>query len=236
MEQHNIVNKENNDLYTDVFTEEDTFTTSDVFIEQDYFTKTDDFLQQNAITDLYTTTQPALFNRQKLPSAIAVTILVGVLLIATVANGLVLFLTKRERESQEAYVYIRAVYAVVDILLVWSTVPFILVRAYYDTSDTLICYVGDFGVGMFLITVHLTILVAIERYCYFCHPMKYPRFFNAKSIAIMCTVIIIFNQVSHFDSQPLHGVKLTPINILYTVKLKSYSILVLNFCNIEFNI
>ena len=186
------------DTFTDDSTEPDVITTIYVFIEKDIFTEQDD-LMNTANPVLYTTVS-TLNDGQQLPSIPAVVILLIVLCGATLANGLVLYLTKQEKVSQEAYIYIRAVYAVVDIMLVWSTVPFILYKAYYDvgSSTVLLCYAGDFGVGMFLITVHLTILMALERYYYFCHPMKYPRFFNKKSIALICALIIIFNQVMFF--------------------------------------
>ena len=126
----------------------------------------------------------------------------GIVLLGggTLANGLVLFLTIKEKKFHETFMYIRAAYSVFDILMVWTTVPFVMINVLYDIeSQTILCYVGDMGIGLFLTTVHLTMLIALERYFYFCHPMKYQRFFNLKTICLACTALIIFTQVSCFE-------------------------------------
>ena len=58
---------------------------------------------------------------------------------------------------------------------------------------------------MFLSTVHLTTLIALERYCYFCHPMKYQQLFSLKSISITCVSIVLATQIYVFGSEITSG-------------------------------
>ena len=54
------------------------------------------------------------------------------LIVGTSANSLVLYLTARHQKFHEAYMYIRAAYAVVDIILVWGTVPIVTITLFFD--------------------------------------------------------------------------------------------------------
>ena len=119
-----------------------------------------------------------------------------ILIFGTVANSLVLYLTARHQKFHEAYMYIRAAYAVIDIFFAWGTVPIVLTYLFFEglIPIWISCYISGIGVGMFLCTVHLTSLIALERYVYFCHPLKYHRFFNFKTIVVTCTTIVILTQ------------------------------------------
>ena len=130
-----------------------------------------------------------------------------ILIVGTVANCLVLFLTARHQKFHEAYMYIRAAYAVVDICFAWGTVPIVLANLFLgDLFPTWIsCYMSDIGVGMFLCTVYLTALIALERYVYFCHPLKYHRFFNFKTIALTCTTIVVLTQTYMIGTEIIYG-------------------------------
>ena len=58
---------------------------------------------------------------------------------------------------------------------------------------------------MFLCTVHLTTLIALERYFYFCHPLKYHSIFNLKTITVICVLIVVLTQGYMIGSEVIDG-------------------------------
>ena len=119
----------------------------------------------------------------------------SILVVATIANALVLFLTARERKLHNGYMYIRSLYALMDILVVWGIIPVFIANIIFpNVPQRLTCYISDIGFGMFLCTLHMNGIIALERYCFFCHPMKYDQLFNMKIIVTTCVVIVLVTQ------------------------------------------
>ena len=130
-----------------------------------------------------------------------------ILIFGTTANSLVLYLTARHQKFHEAYMYIRTAYAVVYIFFAWGTVPIVLVNLLYEDliPPWISCYISDIGVGMFHCTMHLTAFIALERYAYFCHPLKYHLYFNLKTITVTCTSMIILTQAYMIGTEIVYG-------------------------------
>ena len=66
----------------------------------------------------------------------------------TISNGIVVFLTRKHDTFHEGYMYIRAAYAVVDIIFIWGVAPLVMAFIVLDhVPERLICYIGDVGIG-----------------------------------------------------------------------------------------
>ena len=119
----------------------------------------------------------------------------SILVVATIANALVLFLTARERTLYSGYMNIRALYAMMDIIVVWGIIPIFIANIIFpNVPHRLTCYISDIGFGMFLCTLHMNGIIALERYCFFCHPMQYDRLFNMKTLVTTCVAIVLVTQ------------------------------------------
>ena len=131
-----------------------------------------------------------------------------ILLFGTAANCLVLLLTARHKKFHEPYMYIRAAYAVIDILFAWFSIPIVFANLFLDEGTIptwLSCYFSAIGIGMFLCTVHLTSLIALERYFFFCHPFLYERIFRLKIIAATCIIMIALTQAYMVSTEVYYG-------------------------------
>ena len=103
-------------------------------------------------------------------------------------NLIVVYLIKKYEQFHEASMYVRGAYAIVDFS---SGVIVILygISRLFNNLERLSCWISDIGIGLFFTTFNLTALVAVERYFYFCEPMKYPRYFTLKTVTLFTCFI-----------------------------------------------
>ena len=81
-----------------------------------------------------------------------------------------------------------------------------------------ICIAGNIAIALFFSTLEFTAYIALERYCFFCKPHSYQRYFNARSIAVTSVSIIAITQtyvhVKYATTerifQPLYGMCISP--------------------------
>ena len=100
---------------------------------------------------------------------------------AIIANGIVIYLTKKYYQFNNSAMYVRAAYAFMDIFLGISLIIHSCLKLFTD-AERLDCWVANIGGAVFLSTIQMTAIIAVERYFYFCEPMKYPRIFTLKTI------------------------------------------------------
>ena len=138
--------------------------------------------------------------------------LIFALILSTIANGLVIYLTNKYEQMREPYMYIRAVYAGFDIALAWGLAPQFLLNINFDNiPERVTCLGTDFGIGIFFATAQLTAYIALERYVYFCKPMLYHRYFNKKSITAVAGVIFMVTQGYVYVTEFLYGREIQPL-------------------------
>ena len=135
-----------------------------------------------------------------------------VLIFGTLANGSVVYLTKRYQQFYHPGMYIRAAYAVFDIIYAWVVLPMFIVRLFYfERESRIYCVFSDSGIAMFFSTIQLTAYIALERYFYFCHPMKYNFYFNLKSISYVCISIFCLTHTYAYATEFIFGRHFEPL-------------------------
>ena len=133
------------------------------------------------------------------------------LIIGTFLNTVVIYLTQKHKQFRKPYMYIRSVFACVDIAILWGISPLIIMNVHWTIPSTFTCFYGDFGYGMFMAATHLTALLAIERYVLFCKPFLYNRMFTLKSITLATSGIVGFAQGSIYASDIISGRHFMPL-------------------------
>ena len=122
----------------------------------------------------------------------------GICLLAFIANGIVLYLTKKYHQFHSAGMYVRAGYAFVDML----TALFLIIHSnlrlatleFNEDLEEITCWVASLMGGLFFATVQMTAIIAIERYYYFCEPMKYPRYFTLATITLATFSVLAISE------------------------------------------
>ena len=105
-------------------------------------------------------------------------------------NLLVVFLTTKYDQFHCASMYVRAAYAIIDFSSGIIVILFAISRLFGE-FERLWCWFSGIGAGLLYAASNLTALVAVERYFYFCEPMKYARFFTLKSITFATLMICL---------------------------------------------
>ena len=127
-------------------------------------------------------------------------------------NGLVIYLTKKHHQFHEASMYVRAGYSSFDIVFATSMMLHYLLNLHATQVPPIVtCLTGDLAIAMFFGTTQLTAFIALERYFYFCKPLKYHRYFNLKSIVTTVLVIFVTTQVYVYVKEVLYGRDLQPL-------------------------
>ena len=125
---------------------------------------------------------------------------------ALVANGIVLYLTWKYKQFHTPFMLVRAAYTTMDFITSCIGVPFSILRylSYRDMLE-ITCYLTNIGAGVFFASAQLTAFIAIERYYYFCKPMKYPRYFTPKSIIFFTIAFCMVGEAYMFVTDLIIG-------------------------------
>ena len=102
--------------------------------------------------------------------------------------------------------YIRAAYASMDLLWSISLILQSFLKVFEDV-ERLTCWISSIGAGIFFANIQMTAIIAIERYYYFCEPMKYPRYFTSKSITCFVIGVLVIAESYMISTELLIGRK-----------------------------
>ena len=116
-----------------------------------------------------------------------------------ILNGLVIYLTRKHTQLQEARMFVRVAYAIYDILFAIGTaMHYIIILHFQHIPVWIKCTTGTFMLALLFGTAQLTAFIALERYFYFCKPMVYGRLFNLRFISIATVIIFTITQLYVF--------------------------------------
>lgn len=127
-----------------------------------------------------------------------------ILLWSTVGNLRIFYLIVTRECYHTPYFYIIGAYAITDVIQVLSTAPLMIVGILLNKSYRLIpewfCTVcGVLSPGMVFISFHTLGLIAIERFYFFVHPLKYPLKFTPRltgcAIGCIWVVALLFSLI-----------------------------------------
>ena len=128
-------------------------------------------------------------NSLHIDQKVALAISFSIALLACIANATIVYLTKKCRQFHVPAIYVRAAYAILDFLSA-AIIILHVVLGYFGVPKRVSCWLANVASGLFFASIQLTAFIAIERYFYFCEPMKYPRYFTLRSIASFTVLVI----------------------------------------------
>ena len=169
---------------------------------------------------------------------------ISISIIGLILNGVVIYLTKKHKPLHQPYMYVRAAYAVLDMstalaMILSTLVIFVLI----DNVSSVSCIFTNIIGGQLYAALQLTAYIALERYIYFCRPMKYLQCFHLWSIVIVTISICAITQgymliteltigrnrypniqICHLQNQSFHNVVQLLIFVLPAVLCTFYSV------------
>ena len=128
---------------------------------------------------------------------ITMSAIIFVWIYGTSINSLLLYVIKQTPELYDNCQYtLQACYMLCDIVnncvVAFNTVPILAVNTMNVMSHGVCRAWGTAGVASYVTSVHVLGYLGIERYVYFCRPMKYNRFFSRTKIIITFICISSF--------------------------------------------
>uniref|UniRef100_A0A8D0GA55 G-protein coupled receptors family 1 profile domain-containing protein n=1 Tax=Sphenodon punctatus TaxID=8508 RepID=A0A8D0GA55_SPHPU len=161
--------------------------------------------------------------------------LLAVILIITIAvdilgNLLVIvsvFKNKKLRKAGNAFV---VSLAIADLLVAFYPYPLVLMAIFHDgwVMGYLHCQVSGFLMGMSVIGSIFNIIgIAINRYCYICHSLKYDKLFSSTNtlcyvglvwaLTVLAIVPNLFVESLQYDPRVYSCTFAQSVNALYTI-------------------
>ena len=131
----------------------------------------------------------------------------SIAITACIANGVVLYLTKKYYQFHCSPMYVRAAYALMDILASILLIIHSILRVFVNDMEAITCWIASISSGIFFSTIQMTAIIAIERYYFFCEPMKYPRYFTSRSITCLTITVIFISEAYMITTQIFIGRK-----------------------------
>ena len=117
------------------------------------------------------------------------TVIIFVCIYGTSINSFLLYVIKQTPELYDNCQYtLQACYMLCDIvnncIMAFNTIPILAANTMNVMSHDVCRAWGTAGIALFHTSVHLLGYLGLERFVYFCHPMKYNRFFSRIKIII----------------------------------------------------
>ena len=139
-------------------------------------------------------------------------------IFSVLLNGIVIYLTKKHHQfHRRANMYIRAAFAVVDMLFGFLASMHYLINLNMDNiPEWVTCTGGNISIALFFSTLVFTGVIALERYHFFCKPLSYQRFFNRKSINILSIGVLLVPQLYVHLKALTEKRKLQPLYLMCT--------------------
>ena len=120
---------------------------------------------------------------------ITMSVLIFVWIYGTSINSFLLYVIKQTPELYDNCQYtLQACYMVCDIVnncvMAFNTIPILAANTMNVMSHEVCRAWGTAGIASYQTSVHVLGYLGLERFVYFCHPMKYNRFFSRIKIII----------------------------------------------------
>ena len=122
---------------------------------------------------------------------ITMSVIIFVWIYGSSINSFLLYVIKQTPELYDNCQYtLQSCYMLCDIvynsIVAFNTIPILAANTMNVMSHGVCRAWGTAGVASFLTSAHVLGYLGLERYVYFCHPMKYNRFFSRRKIIITC--------------------------------------------------
>ena len=101
---------------------------------------------------------------------------------------MIVYLIRKHHEFHTPSMYLRLAYVLLDFMFAFIMIVQII-SGRLNAGDDVYCMISSIMAGLYFMTIQLTAYIAVERYCYFCKPMRYPRLFTGRFIVVALLLI-----------------------------------------------
>ena len=141
-----------------------------------------------------------------------------ILALDSIGNGFVIYLSIRYKQFHGTSMVLRVAHAIADIGMCTFVPIYIINKFFLKIPDWLTCYFSEFSKAMFLSTIHIVGFISLERYIFFCKPLKHQKYLGMKVEIVMTCVVFTVCMLLSFGTGLAYGREVDPLTGWYKLK------------------